>query len=162
MPKTSYALRTATRSHRVDVPDSRLGSGRPNACNICHLDRSLAWTARTLMMWHGTPDVSPELPEVPESAIGLLTRDAAERVLWADAMGDADAIAASGADWEAPLLEYAAEQDPYAVVRYVAARSRRKVETAPPTRSSTDVRMREEDVAALARIRDDRDITVAE
>jgi predicted CXXCH cytochrome family protein len=162
MPKTSYALRTAIRSHRIDVPDSSGAAGRPNACNLCHLDRSLAWTVRTLSTWKGKADEPTAPTDVPESAIGLLTRDAAERVLWADALGDADAIAASGSDWEAPLLAYAAEHDPYAVVRYVAARSQRRVESARPTRSAVVVKVRDDDIAALVRTRDDRDITVAE
>jgi len=162
MPKTSYALRRGVRSHRIDVPDSRAVAGRPNACNLCHLDRSLAWTVKTLMKWQAGVDVSPELPDVPEGAMGLLTKDAAERVLWADAMGDPDAIAASGSDWEAPLLQFAAEHDPYAVVRYVAGRSRHAVESAKPARSPAGVKMAPKDIASLALIRDNRDITVAE
>jgi hypothetical protein len=163
MPKTSYALRTAIRSHRIDVPDSRGLSGMPNACNLCHLDRPLAWTMTTLRGWQqGGSNETSELPQVPESANGLLTRDAAERVLWADAMGDADAVAASGTDWEGPLLEYAAEHDPYAVVRYVAARSRRKLEATARAKGSVDVKLSDEDLDALAQERDDRDTTVVE
>ena len=167
MPKTSYALRTAVRSHRVDSPDAGV-SGRPVACNLCHLDRSLGWTAKALAAWSGqgaSPDPVPGAPDVPESVRGLLTRDAAERVLWADAMGDPDALAASGSDWEGALLDYAAREDPYAVVRYVAGRSRREVDAvsrgkAPAHGARTAIS--QQDIAALARNRDDRDITVAE
>jgi Cytochrome c554 and c-prime len=55
MPFTSYALFTAIRSHRIDIPSASATAtnGRPNACNLCHLDRSLGWTARTLDAWYG-------------------------------------------------------------------------------------------------------------
>ena len=162
MPKTSYALRAAIRSHRIDAPGTNTAAGRPNACNLCHLDRSRAWTERRLAEWRGGAAPPDDGPEVPESARGLLTRDAAERVLWADAMGDPDAIAASGSDWEAPLLDYAAAQDPYAVVRYVAARSRRALAANGRGPGAPGARLKEADIAALARERDDREITVAE
>jgi predicted CXXCH cytochrome family protein len=174
MPKTSYALRTAIRSHRVDSPDAD-PRGRPGACNLCHLDRSVAWTARSLAAWRAggawsdaPPPSSPspaEPRDIPESVKGLLTRDAAERVLWADAMGDPDALAASGSDWEGTVLDYAAREDRYAVVRYVAARSRRAVDALahgkPPAHGAAAA-MSPRDIAAIARNRDDRDITVAE
>jgi hypothetical protein len=162
MPKTSYALRTAIRSHRVASPGSPATAGEPSACNLCHLDRSRAWTERILTKWRGGADASAVGPEVPASAEGLLTRDAAERVLWADALGDGEALAASGSDWEGPLLAYAAEHDPYAVVRYVAARSGRKVSAARATRSPGDAKIGQDAIVALARDRDDREIVVAE
>ncbi|HLK36096.1 MAG TPA: multiheme c-type cytochrome [Polyangiaceae bacterium] len=162
MPKTSYALRTAIRSHRIDVPDSRGLAGEPNACNLCHLDQSRAWVATALARRRGTSDGGPPPPGTPESAMGLLTGDAAERVLWADAMGDADALAASGAGWEARLLTYAADHDPYAVVRYVAARSRSQVATTTQREPPYAVEVGDDQITALARIRDDRDVTVAE
>ena len=47
MPYTSYGLLKALRSHRIDVPSANatVAAGRPNACNLCHLDKSLGWTA---------------------------------------------------------------------------------------------------------------------
>jgi predicted CXXCH cytochrome family protein len=55
MPFTSYALFTAIRSHRIDSPSARRTAeyGRPNACNLCHVDRTLAWTDETLRKWYG-------------------------------------------------------------------------------------------------------------
>src|SRR5262249_39684662 len=63
MPKTSYALLSAVRSHRIDSPSaaSTVATGRPNACNLCHLDRTLAWTARWLSEWYGAS--FPPMPE---------------------------------------------------------------------------------------------------
>jgi hypothetical protein len=38
------------RTHRISSPTDPqiLGDGGPNACNLCHLDRSIAWTADEL------------------------------------------------------------------------------------------------------------------
>ena len=154
MPKISYALRTAIRSHRIDSP--RLGDDRPNACNLCHLDKSLAWTNESLTrLWADGPVPVPA-DATPASARGLLSADAAERVIWADAFGDPAAIAASGRDWEQPLLE-AASRDPYAVIRYIAARSLRRY-SARATRSLVDQR----GIDALVAARDNRDVYVSE
>lgn len=163
MPKTSYALRTAIRSHHIDVPRADGVPRPPNACNLCHLDRPLAWTARALARFRGAPEASRgEADGIPESARGLLTRDAAERAIWADAMGSAEGMAASGSDWEEPLLAYAAGHDPYAVVRYAASRSRRAIEVTHGTTSASGVTLGSDDIASLAAGRDDRDMTVAE
>ena len=50
MPHTSYGLLKAIRGHTVETPDvaTTLATGRPNACNLCHLDKTLDWTAEQL------------------------------------------------------------------------------------------------------------------
>ncbi len=50
MPYTTYGLLKTIRSHTVSSPSvaESQESGRPNACNLCHLDKSLAWTAEAL------------------------------------------------------------------------------------------------------------------
>ncbi|HEV8244151.1 MAG TPA: multiheme c-type cytochrome, partial [Polyangiaceae bacterium] len=57
MPFTSYALFKGIRSHRVDSPsvNRELAAPRPNACNLCHTDRSLGWSAGYLTRWYGQP-----------------------------------------------------------------------------------------------------------
>ncbi len=154
MPKTSYALRTAIRSHRIDSPT--IQTAKPNACNLCHLDRSVSWAAReTARLWktlRASADVDDALPA---SAYGLLGADAAERVIWASAFGDPDALAASGRDWERPLLE-AAEKDPYAVIRYIASRSKKSL--GPAAR----VVVPKESIDLLVLHRDNREVYVAE
>ena len=119
MPKTTYALRYAIRSHRIDSPMA--SSLKPNACNLCHLDKSVSWAAREMTRWWNVP-VADVSDDVPASAVGLLMADAANRVIWADAFGDEQAIAASGKNWERELLD-AAAKDPYAVIRFIAKRS---------------------------------------
>jgi len=50
MPRITVGIRRAVRSHRISVPgDPRmLGADAPNACNGCHLDRSIGWTLAEL------------------------------------------------------------------------------------------------------------------
>ena len=50
MPFTTYGLLKTIRSHQISSPSvqSTLATGRPNACNLCHLDKTLAWTAQYL------------------------------------------------------------------------------------------------------------------
>lgn len=186
MPKTSYALYSAVRSHRIESPsaESTLRTGKPNACNLCHLDRSLAWTARWLSAWYGAPEV--RVPDArartSEGLYGGLAGDAAVRVLVADALGSPEAARAGGTRSQAPVLAELLD-DPYAAVRFVAARSLRGLPgygdlavdfLAPPearARARRDVlaRFRERggelDVAvvdALLAARDSRAITIAE
>lgn len=127
MPFTTYALFKTIRSHRITSPraESSLSGAPPNACNLCHQDRSLEWTSRWLETWYG-PARGRREPGVPvaEAALGLLAGDAAVRVVFADRMGWAAAQEASGLHFQAQLLIEALD-DPYAAVRFVAHRSLR-------------------------------------
>lgn len=128
MPYTTYALFKGIRSHRITSPDAAAthALGTLNACNLCHLDRSLAWTAAALERWYGQP--APELEgaevELPHAALGLLRGNAATRVLSAYAMGWDVAQQVSGRHWQAALLAELLD-DPYSAVRFVAHRSLR-------------------------------------
>lgn len=46
MPRIVHGFDAINRTHRISSPSEPgvLASGMPNACNLCHLDRSLAWT----------------------------------------------------------------------------------------------------------------------
>src|SRR5690606_16164549 len=50
MPRVVQGLSEMVRSHRIGspAPAQDLIAGGPNACNLCHLDRSLGWTLRAL------------------------------------------------------------------------------------------------------------------
>jgi predicted CXXCH cytochrome family protein len=128
MPYTSYAMLKAIRSHRIDSP--RVGSGsssaRPDACSLCHTDRTLAWTQARLHEWYGQPEAPQGAPMSATAAAldWLLAGDAVKRVVVAYAMGEAAAERVSGTDWQAPFLAQLLD-DPYAAVRFVAARSLR-------------------------------------
>jgi hypothetical protein len=126
MPYTSYGLLTAMRSHRIGVPDvaSNLATGRPNACNACHLDKSLGWTAGWLNSWYrvAAPALSPEQEHTPFALLFGLTGDAGQRALIAWALGWAPARQAAPLPAAATLLGVLMD-DPYDAVRYIAARS---------------------------------------
>jgi hypothetical protein len=50
MPKLVMGIDRFVRTHRISSPTDRavLADAGPNACNLCHLDRSIAWTADEL------------------------------------------------------------------------------------------------------------------
>ena len=62
---------------------------RPNACNLCHLDKTLSWTAQNLSDWYQTPKVPLNHDEetVAASLLWLLKGDAGQRALSAWSMG---------------------------------------------------------------------------
>ena len=126
MPHTSYGLLKAIRSHTINSPSvqSSLDTGRPNACNLCHLDKSLGWTAARLNEWHRQP--SPPMTEDQRTTSAgitwLLKGDAGQRSLIAWHMGWESAKTISGQQW---MPRFLAETlvDPYANVRYLSQRS---------------------------------------
>jgi hypothetical protein len=105
MPKTSYALLSAVRSHRIAIPRMEDDENKPSACHLCHSDKD-DWAAKA-----------------------IATRDAGVRAIIADALGHSPYPA-----YAAPLLDEMAK-DPYAVVRFIAARSRRRFEGQFPARA---------------------------
>jgi hypothetical protein len=130
MPHTSYGLLKAIRSHTITSPTARetLAAGRPNACNLCHLDQPLAWAASHLERWYGQPSVhlEPEQTNISSAALFLLRGDAGQRALLAWHAGWTNALQISGTNWLAPYLAELLV-DPYSVVRYIAHRSLRRV-----------------------------------
>ena len=130
MPYTSYGLLKAIRSHTVGSPSAAetVQLGRPNACNLCHLDKTLAWTAEALEAWYDMP-VPPMRNGDRTVAAGLrwmLAGDAGLRALTAWSMGWQPAQEASGTTWMVPHLGEALG-DPYDAVRFIAARALRSL-----------------------------------
>ncbi len=130
MPYTSYGLLRAIRSHTVTSPSVResVVIGRPNACNLCHLDRTLAWSADHLAAWYAQP--APRLDEdegaTAASILWLLRGDAGQRALTAWSYGWRPAQEASGTSWMPPYLGELLG-DPYDAIRFIAAASLRRV-----------------------------------
>ncbi len=126
MPHTTFGLLHAMRSHQVSSPSVResLDHGRPNACNLCHLDQTLAWTADKLQTWYQQPipDLSEDDKTVSAAVQWLVKGDAGQRALLAWGMGWEPAQKASGRDWLYPYLTYSM-LDPYAAVRFDAWKS---------------------------------------
>ena len=130
MPHTTYGLLKAIRSHQVSSPSvtASLKTGRPNACNQCHLDKPLGWTAEYLTQWYGTakPRLSEDEQAIAASLLWLLRGDAGQRALMAWSMGWEPARAASGTEWMGIFLAQLLA-DPYEAVRFLAYRSLRRL-----------------------------------
>lgn len=131
MPHTTWGLFTAMRSHRIDSPSAATSArtGRPNACNQCHVDRTLGWTAEQLTAWYGqepVTDLSKDHQEVAASIVWALRGDAAQRAIAAWTLGWEPARRASGSGWQGSYLSMLLS-DPYASVRKAAYDALRKL-----------------------------------
>jgi hypothetical protein len=129
MPNTVYGLGKATRSHQITNPDvvADLRAGRPNACNLCHLDQTLEWTASTMAKWYGKrrPTLDNEQRRIAASLLDLYKGDAGQRALAVYSMGWAPARAVAGENWLLPHLVNAVD-DRYEVIGLVAYRALRQ------------------------------------
>ncbi|MEE2757438.1 MAG: multiheme c-type cytochrome [Myxococcota bacterium] len=126
MPHTTYGLLGASRTHRVENPRPFLMQqrGRPNACNLCHMDKSVRWAQSWTDKWYGKKgkdmplDRRPALDE-PAGLVWLLSGDAAQRAiaLWHLGWGYTREIA--GTDRWLDQLKPILKSDPYAAVRAI-------------------------------------------
>ena len=128
MPRTTFGLLHAMRSHQVSSPTAKesLDYGRPNACNLCHLNQTLAWTSEKLHNWFNQPELQlPDNDKTIAAAVQWIVKgDAGQRALIAWGMGWKPAQEASGRDWLYPYLIYTL-MDRYAAVRFDAWKSLR-------------------------------------
>ena len=123
MPHTVYALFKGIRSHHIDSPNAAVTheTGRPNACNLCHVDKTLDWTSKKLTEWYSQPavELTPLEKQSSNAVVMSLKGDAAQRVINAWHFSWQPAVEASGNDWQAAYLANLLD-DPYTVVRYIA------------------------------------------
>jgi len=126
MPHTVYGLLKSIRSHWIDSPNAQTTqtTGRSNACNLCHLDKSLGWSADRLADWYGQPrpELSADEAKVAEGIRWSLSGDAQQRAMMAWHMGWAESKAAAGDEWMGFFLGHLLD-DPYPAVRYLAGHS---------------------------------------
>jgi predicted CXXCH cytochrome family protein len=129
MPHHVYSLLDTHRSHRITIPRVRdsLGTGKPHACNLCHLDKSLGWTSDNLHKWYGTKpeQLSEEDRTFASSLLHLTKGDARSRAIVAGAFNSPAAQKASGRDWPGLLLTRVLQQERYEANRYLLHRSLR-------------------------------------
>lgn len=128
MPYTTYGLLKAERSHQISSPtvSASIETGRPNACNLCHLDKTLGWTSVYLEQWYGTPKarLDQDQQATAASLLWLLRGDAGQRALVAWSMGWQPAQRISGTTWMPPFVSILLN-DPYDAIRFIAYRSLR-------------------------------------
>jgi predicted CXXCH cytochrome family protein len=123
MPEVVYGVQTFHKTHRISVPDAGLTmeKGVPNACNQCHVDKSVNWVVKNSKDFWPERYVGLSAPRDPgfdlaEGVRGLFGGDALTRAMMADSMGRR-----SDPFWAAPHLSIAFEMENYPIVRYFAA-----------------------------------------
>jgi predicted CXXCH cytochrome family protein len=130
MPHTTYALFKAIRSHQISSPNTTASAsyGTPNACNLCHLDRTLAWAQDHLVEHYGQKPMalSQEQQTTSAALLWLLKGHAAQRAIAAWHFGWKPAQETASPEWMAPFVAQLLP-DPYGVVRYIANRSLRSL-----------------------------------
>ncbi len=128
MPYTTYGLMRAMRSHLIDSPAvaKTVQTGRPNACNGCHIDQPLGWAAEHLQTWYGIepPPLDDEDRTVSAFVRAITEGDAGQRAIAGWTASWPPAREAAGASWLAPLVIPLLD-DPYATVRYIAGKTLR-------------------------------------
>jgi hypothetical protein len=102
MPRIVMGIDRHVRSHRISSPSApaMLGASAPNACNLCHLDRSLRWTLDELALRHG---VRP----APRALAGSPDPDAALGDLWLASPRPGLRLVAAAAYARSPLGRFA-------------------------------------------------------
>lgn len=130
MSKTTYGLLTAIHSHKIDSPSVKTAepSAKPVACNLCHLDRSLQWSADYLSQRYGQPAVEKDnqMGDNFTTAAGVLwvaKADAGVRALIASALWSDDCSSSSRGAFTDVLLAWL-DTDPYDAIRHISRRSR--------------------------------------
>lgn len=140
MPPMVYGVVEIHRSHRIEIPDAKRDAenGRPNACTLCHLDKSALWTAQEMARAWGPRYVAPafRLDKAPldlaDSVASLLAGDAVQRAVYAKAMGRADAALAPVDKGFLRLHLAVTLGDGYPSVRWIAQRSLEALERELP------------------------------
>jgi predicted CXXCH cytochrome family protein len=127
MPRIVYGLVGAHRSHRIDSPQPSIDAdeSHPDACTLCHTDRSRAWADA---VWRGERSAEPDAGALAESTRLLLAGDPIERALAAAALGREELGAGHGKpESRLGLLADTLLHDPYPAVRAIAWRSLREL-----------------------------------
>lgn len=134
MPHQVYSLMGTHISHRIQIPDIKgsLGTGKPHACNLCHLDKSLGWTKEELAKWpngkkHSAGQLSPEEKTIASSVLVLAQGDARSRAIFAAAFSQPAARKASGEEWFGLFLPRLMLPERYPAVRYLAHKALKSI-----------------------------------
>ena len=134
-PTPVYGILKTIRSHTISSPSvaTTIETGRPNACNLCHLDHTLEQTATHLAAWYGhdKPKLTADQQSTAASLLHFLSGDAAQRVLQVNAFQWQPAREASGTDWMRFYLLLGMD-DPYDAIRLISERAYKSLPNTPP------------------------------
>lgn len=126
MPRVVYGVMSVHPTHDITVPDPQLTYAQlvPNACNQCHLDRSVNWAVtESKRLWparfaHAATSTDQQF-DLPEGPRALFAGDALTRALAAEALAGGGPVKPDKS-WTAPWLVEALRDD-YPIVRFFAA-----------------------------------------
>ncbi|MCS6883819.1 MAG: cytochrome c3 family protein [Acidobacteriota bacterium] len=130
MPKMTYGLLTIHPTHRIHSPDpSRAWKYQmPDACTICHTNKTAVWAAKNLSELYGLQ--LPELPideqysKIAETVRTMFAGDVVQRAVAIESLRAEKTYTADPFErlWAVPLL-LVAMNDRYAAIRHFAYRS---------------------------------------
>jgi hypothetical protein len=136
MPNVVYGVLDVHPSHRIELPDPAraAAAGRPDACTLCHVERTRAWAAeQRAALWGGADSApAPAASAWSEVETQLYAGDPVERALAAHALGRRAAqpsfarARTRALRHPAALLLEVLLHDPYPAVRHLALRSLRR------------------------------------
>ena len=140
MPKMVYGILQIHRSHRIEIPDpaSDAANGRPNACTLCHLDKSPVWAAKQRNELWGLEGQIPTKRrdtapiELADGVASLLAGDAMQRVVYAQAFARSDGPIAPKAKGFLRAHLLVMLNDAYPSLRQAAKRSLLQLEREQP------------------------------
>lgn len=123
LPQVVFGVMTVHPTHQITIPNPQMTAEKdvPNACNQCHVDKSVNWTIdRAKNLWgeyyKNAQTSADEQFNQPEGVRGLFAGDALTRSLMADAL-----VKHSNPDFFTPFLAEAFADENYPIVRYFAA-----------------------------------------
>ncbi|HEY7547565.1 MAG TPA: cytochrome c3 family protein, partial [Blastocatellia bacterium] len=94
MPRVVYGIMSIHRTHDITIPDPQLTATQnvPNACNQCHLEKSVNWSINAARRLWPTRFAAAQLSadeqfDLPEGPRALFAGDALTRALAAEALG---------------------------------------------------------------------------
>lgn len=126
MPRVVYGVMSFHPTHDITIPNAQLTVSEdvPNACNQCHLDRSVDWSiAEEKRLWpirfSNLQSSTDEQFAMPEGPRALFAGDALTRALAADALAGNGPVTPDPL-WASPFLVEALA-DNYPIVRFFAA-----------------------------------------
>ncbi len=123
LPEVVYGHLKFQRTHEISIPNPELTAQKnvPNACNLCHTDKSVNWAiVQTKTLWtehFRDAKISNDSQfDEPEGIRGLAAGDAFTRALTADALKKH-----SESNWFEPFARETFEDENYPLVRYFLA-----------------------------------------
>ena len=128
MPDLVYGLVGVHLSHRIESPEPARAARdhRPDACTLCHVDRSRSWAVQASARWYGARQHVAAQPELAEVTRMLFGGDPIERAVAAHALGKPTAQLPSAEQPRAlGMLLDVLDVDAYPAVRRIAERSLR-------------------------------------